>query len=141
MSPRYRSSKAPGYVVMRDARTGRPVRIPVGVIPEVFRPETWYENAYWMYSGALNREDIEEFFSKEKQEIRADFAHKLATYILNFVQNLAAAVWLVDPNRDEYLEFMKPCIEKLSALKRRARCRKDIMEMIYICLDYGMDPF
>jgi len=43
MSPKYRSSKAPGYVVMRDVRTGRPVRIPVGVIPKVLWPETWYE--------------------------------------------------------------------------------------------------
>ena len=141
MSIWYKSSKAPGYVIMRDARTGRPVRIPVGAIPKIFWPETWYENPYWMFSGALNREDIAEFFTEAAQEIRAEFAHKLATYILDFVRNLAAAAWLINPERDRYLEDMRPIIEKLAALKARATCRKDIMDMIHVCLDCALDPF
>lgn len=141
MSRRYRSSKAPGYVIMRDARTRRRVRIPVGAIPKLFWPETWYENPYWMYSGALNREDIAEFFSETAQEIRADFAHKLATYILDFAQNLAAAVWLISVHKQEYVEEMRPVIEKLAALKARATCRKDVMDMIHVCLDCALDPF
>jgi hypothetical protein len=125
---------------MRDP-SGALVRIPVGAIPKLFWPETWYENPYWQYSGALSREDVAEFFSDSKQEIRLDFAHKLATYVLDYVQNMAAVVWLMNPDKEGYLETMKPCIEKLSELKAKAKCRKDIMEMIHVCLDYAMDPF
>jgi hypothetical protein len=141
MSFRVKRSKGPAYVVMRDVRTGQPVRIPVGAIPKVFWPETWYENPYWLYSGALSRADVAEFFSDSKQEIRADFAHRLATYILDYVQNTAAVVWLMNPDKEGYLETMKPCIEKLSELKAKAKNRADIMEMIHVCLDYAMDPF
>ena len=141
MTFRVRSSKGPAYVVMRDAATGQPVRIPVGVIPKIFWPETWYENPYWMYSGGLSKADIAEFFQDPQREVRPDFAHKLATYILDYVQNMAAAVWLMNPDKDGYLKRMRPCVEKLSQLKVRARCRKDIMDMVDICLDYAMDPF
>ena len=140
MTFRVKRSQGPAYVVMRD-KTGRPIRIPVGAIPKIFWPETWYENPYWMYSGALNRADIAEFFKEQHQEIRCDFAHKLATYILDYVQNMAAIVWLMNPDKDGYLERMRPCVEKLSALKARAKSRKDIMDMIHMCLEYTMDPF
>jgi len=141
MSWRVKRSKGPAYVIMRDRESGAPVRIPVGAIPKIFWPETWYENPYWVYSGALTREDIAEFFSESQQEIRPDFAHKLATYILDFVQNMAAVVWLMTPDKEGYLENMRPCIEQLSALKARARCRKDVMDMIHVCLDHALDPF
>jgi len=141
MGGRVKSSKGPSYVVMRNRRTGLPVRIPVGAIPKIFWPETWYENPYWMYSGALSREDIAEFFEDPKREIHADFAHKLATYILNFVQNMAAISWLMTPDKKGYLDYMRPCIEKLSALKAKAKCRKDVMDMVHVCLEYAMDPF
>jgi len=141
MSFRVKSSKAPGYVIMRSVRTGQPVRISVGVIPKIFWPDTWYENPYWQFSGALSKADIMEFFGDTQREIRADFAHRLATYILDYVQNMAAIVWLMNPDREGYLANMRPCIEKLSALKAKAKCRKDIMAMISVCLDYALDPF
>jgi hypothetical protein len=81
------------------------MRIPVGTIPKIFWPETWYENPYWQFSGALSKADVAEFFQESQQEVRADFAHKLATYILDFAQNLAAVCWLVNPNRENYLEY------------------------------------
>lgn len=141
MNAKYRSSKAPSYVIMRDRGTGKPVRIPIGVIPKIFWPETWYENPYWRYSGALSRDEVFEFFSESQEEIRPDFAHKLATYILDYVRNMAAAVWLMNPYRDQYQESMTPAIEKLSALKAKVKCRKDIMDMVHVCLDYALDPF
>jgi len=103
-------SKCPSYVIIRDAGTGRLVRIPIGAIPKIFWPETWYENPYWMYSGALSRTDIVEFFGDTKREIRADLAYKLATYILDFVQNMAAVVYLMSSDKEGYLDFMKSCI-------------------------------
>jgi len=141
MSEGVRSSKGPAYVIMRNRTTGQPVRIPVGAIPKIFWPETWYENCYWAYSGALSREDIAEFFEESTREIRPDFAHKLATYILDFVQNTAAVAWLLNPDKDGYLEYMRPCIEKLSDLKGKAKSRADVMAMIHVCLDYAIDPF
>ena len=141
MTEKYRSSKAPSYVVMRDAKTGGLVRIPIGAIPKIFWPETWYENPYWKFSGALTAVDLAEFFDRPDVEIRADFAHKLATYILDFARNLAAMAWLMNPDKQGYLEDMTPCIEKLSALKARATCRKDVQDMIHVCLDYTIDPF
>lgn len=134
-------SKNPSYVVMRDRQTDQPVRIPVGMIPKIFCPETWYENPYWKYSGSLRDVDLAEFFSEPDVEIRDDFAHKLATYILDYVQNMAAVVWLMNPSKERYVEHMRPCIQKLSEVKNRARCRKDIMDMIHVCLDYALDPF
>ena len=140
MTFRVKRSKGPAYVVMRNINTGQPVRIPVGVIPKIFWPETWYENPYWMYSGALSRADVAEFF-QDQREIRPDFAHRLATYILDFVQNTAAAVWLMNTDKEGYLKHMRPCVEKLLGLKARARCRKDVKDMIDVCLDYAIDPF
>jgi len=140
MTWRAKRSKGPAYVVMRDA-SGALVRIPVGVIPKIFWPETWYEDPYWMYSGALSREDVAEFFEDPKREIHADFAHKLATYILDYVRNTCAVVWLLNPDRDAYLERMNPCVMKLSELKAKAKCRKDVMDMIHVCLEFAMDPF
>jgi len=140
MAFKVKSSKAPAYVIMRDT-SGRLIRIPVGIIPKIFWPDTWYENPYWQYSGALTRADIHEFFSESEKEIRVDFAHKLATYILDYVRNICAVVWLMNPNRDAYLEQMTPCIMKLSELKAKAKCRKDVMEMIQVCLEYAIDPF
>lgn len=141
MTWRVRRSKGPAYVIMRDARTGQSVRLPVGVIPKIFWPETWYENPYWMYSGALSRADVAEFFQDPQREIRPDFAHRLATYILNYIQNMAAIVWLMNPEKERYLRNMRTCIEKLSELKARAKRRKDVKDMIDVCLDYAMDPF
>ena len=141
MTFRVKRSKGPAYVIMRDVNTGQPVRIPVGAIPKIFWPATWYENPYWMHSGVLSKADINEFFQDTEREIRVDFAHKLASYILDYVQNMAAIVWLMNPEKERYLRNMRPCVEKLSELKARAKCRKDIEDMISVCLDYAMDPF
>lgn len=128
-------------LIVRDRRTGQPVAIPISTIPKELWPDNWYENAYWQYSKALVREEVAKFFEQSKKEIPEQLAEKLAQYIYDYAANIAVAGWLFNPNRDEYLEHMRPCLLKLSALKNKARTKKDVMDMIHTAMGYAVDPF
>jgi hypothetical protein len=134
-------SKSPSGLIVRDRRTGQPITIPLSTIPKELWPDNWYENAYWMYSRALCREEVAKFFEHSQKEIPEALAEKLAQYIYDYVANIAVAGWLFAENRDEYLEFMRPCLQKLSAKKNKSRTRKDVMDMVHIALEYAVDPF
>lgn len=134
-------SEAPRGLILRDRRTGQPVEVSISMIPKELWPETWYDNAYWMYSRALTREEIGDFFKDVKAEISEDLAQKLAKYIYDYAANCAVAAWLFSDDRESYLEYMRPCLQKLAALKAKARTKHDVMEMVHVALDYAVDPF
>jgi len=134
-------SKNPCSLIVRDRGTGRPVEVPITLIPKELWPETWYDNVYWMHSKALLREEVQQLFQDPEKDLPEELTQKVATYILDYVKNMAVAVWLFNPDKQRYLEYMRPSLTKLSALKNGARTRKDIREMISVCLDCAMDPF
>jgi hypothetical protein len=118
------------------------VEIPISAIPKELWPDNWYENAYWQYSKAVTREEIGKFFEDREEEISEDLAVKLAQYIYDYAANIAVAGWLFNAgDRDEYLEFMRPCLQQLSAMKNKARTRRDVMDMVHIAVEYAVDPF
>lgn len=138
-----KSSKSPKALTMRDRKTGQPVSIPVDLIPKELWPETWYENVYWRYSGALEAADVM-LFMAATGPITDELAQKLATYIYDFTANTAVTVWLMlaaTGTREHYLNDMRECLAKLAALKAQARTREVVMDMVHVCLDYAVDPF
>lgn len=134
-------SKHPKGLTVRDRRTGQPVTIPLAQIPKELWPDTWYDNVYWRYSRALTREEVGKFFGESIQWICEGLAQKLAQYIYDFAANTTVAVWIFNPDRENYLEYMRPCLQKLRALKNKARTREDVMDMIHVAMDYAVDPF
>lgn len=128
-------------LIVRDRETGKPVAVPISSIPEEIRPDNWYENPQWQYSRALLSEEVAEFFKDSKAEIHEQSARRLAQYIYDYAANIAVAGWLFGDNKQEYLEFMRPCLQQLRTLKEKAQTKRDILDMIHISMDYAVDPF
>jgi hypothetical protein len=134
-------SESPRGLIVRDRRTGQPVEVPLSAIPKELWPDTWYENAHWQYSKAITREEIGKFFEGRGKEISEELAIKLAQYIYDYAANIAVAAWLFNPDKEEYLEFMRPYITKLAAIKNKARTKKDVLDMLHVALECAADPF
>jgi hypothetical protein len=136
-----KSSENPAGLIVRDRRTGQLVAVPICEIPKALWPETWYANVDWQYSRAVTREEVGRFFTDPKTEISEDLARKLAKYIYDYAANVSVAGWLFSEDPDAYLEYMKPCLEKLAALKAKCRTRSGVMDMVHVAIDYAVDPF
>ena len=114
--------------------------ISVHEVPEELRPDNWYLNPYWVFSGALSREEVLKFL---RGDVDVLLARKVAQYVLDYVCNMASATYLALPpgDRDLYLRFMAPVIRRLREVKERVRSRDDVWDMVETALDVGMDPF
>lgn len=138
---KYRKSEAPSGVIVRNAKTGEPVEIPITVFPLAFHPRIWCENPYWRFSGLLTQEEVMKYMRGE--ELTPDEAHKLGDYILIWVQNNACAVWLFLPQteREGYFKKMLPIIAKLHELLGKCKSRQEVKEMMWTAIEVGLDPF
>lgn len=132
-------SKNPTGLYMRDGK-GRLVLVPLERIPKELWPDTWFENAYWRFNGALSIQDIKQLW--EDDALSEEFVQKVAQYIFDFAANCAVAVWLLDQeaHKSEYLEYVRPLLQQLSAWKQKARTRKDVLEMLRLAEAYALDP-
>ena len=76
-----------------------------------------------------------------KEPLSPDEARKLGDYIMLYVKNLACAAWLFSDDRKEYYRYMLPCIRRLSRILPKVKSRKEVWEMLDVCLEYAIDPF
>lgn len=136
-----KSCKDPVSIIVRDRRTGMPVRLSTCIIPDALRPDNWYENACWQYSRALTREEVGKFLQDQKSEIPYVLARKLAQYIYDYAANIAVAAWIFSDDRDKYYEYMLPCLQKLRQLKPKAKTKQDVLDMLHVAMEYAVDPF
>jgi hypothetical protein len=132
-------SKNPGGLYVRDTE-GIPVLVPLESIPKELWPDTWFENAYWRFNGALSLIDVKELYGQEP--VSEEFIQKVAQYIFDFAANCAVCAWLFDDaaHRQGYLEHVRPLLQQLSALKQTARNREDVHGMLDIAAAYALDP-
>jgi len=138
----YGKSEAPSGVIVRDAKTGEPIRIPISTFPLEFHPRLWCENAYWAFSKLLTQDEVTKYL-RGGEELSPDEAHKLGDYILIWVQNSACVAWLFMPQaeREGYFKAMLPIIAKLHELLGKCKSRAEVEEMMWIAMEVGLDPF
>jgi len=134
-------SEAPSGFIVRDAKTGEPVKIPISVFPLEFHPRIWCENAYWRFSGLLTQDEVMKYM--RGKELSPDEAHKLGDYILIWVQNSVCVAWLFMPQkeREGYFKAMLPVIAKLHELLGKCKSREEVEEMMWAAMEAGLDPF
>ena len=127
------------FLIVRDRRTGKPVTIATSSIPRSIRPDTWYENAYWMYHDS--RLVLEPLIRRylENEEFESHEVQYLAQYFLDYACHIAVMSYLFGGG-EETVQHNAEVIAKLRDLKKGARTRRDLVMMIHVARDYALDP-
>ena len=128
----------PGFLTVRDRRTGQPISIPISSIPREIHPSKWCENAYWMWSPA--RPILEPLIKKylDHRLLTSDEVRILADYMVDYACHIAVMGYLFGGG-ESTLEYNLECIRKLREIQPRAHTRPDLNEMINVGMDYALD--
>lgn len=130
-------------LIVRDCQTGRPVSIPIHMIPARIQPDSWFEKAYWMHRH--DRGDLEPLiqglfgdYPLSREDIR-----RLAQYVVDYAGHIAVMAWMFSPpdEREETLEYNGEAMDRLRILRNKAETKEDVREMISVGMDYALDPF
>jgi hypothetical protein len=138
-------SADPGFLVVREAGTGRPVKVSTKIFPEAFKPEVWYGNVYWRYSGMVSEDEIRAYLDNrlgKSVQITPALAAKLALYVETFAKHMAMEAWLFSPGKEKegYEKEMTPFIQKITEMRKVAKSADDVSNMVSECMDAGLDP-
>jgi len=128
----------PGFLIVRDRKTGRSKPIPISSIPREIHPSKWRENAYWMHSP--DRPILEPLVRKylEGRDLTYDEVKILANYFVDYACHIAVMGYLFGSGAFT-LEYNLECIRKLRGIQARAHMRADLNEMINVGMDYALD--
>ena len=129
---------SPGFLIVRDRKTGRPVSIPISSIPVEVHPSKWRENAYWMWSP--DRPILEPLIRKylDQKDLYDSEVRILASYMVDYACHIAVMGYLFG-GPEHNLEYNLECIRKLREIQARAHTRADLNEMINVGMDYALD--
>ena len=103
-------------------------------------------NPYWKYCGLLSEKEVIEFL-EARENCSLQLLKKVAYYVLTYAENTALAVFYFNDFDRNYFEWIKPVLEKLRELFKEVQNTNDskvafrkVMDMIWECLNYGIDP-
>ena len=133
-------------IIVRDANTGAPVRVNVRKsFPDWMIPETIFDNAYWVYSQTIGRNEVMRFLGKDLQTLEE--LRRFCLYFETYAKHIVMAVYLFNPDRTTYAESQRHYIERLTELRKTAFeetrlgwLRKIADEMLRVCIDNAVDP-
>jgi len=128
----------PGFLTVRDRKTGSPVTIPICSIPREIHPSKWRENPYWMHSP--DRPILEPLIDKylNQVDLTYDEVKILAAYMVDYACHIAVMAYLF-VGGSSTLEFNLECIRKLREIQARATTRPDLNELISVGMEYALD--
>jgi len=111
-------SSDPGSLFVRDRKTGRPVAV-----------STKEEVRHLLDYNLKRRPD----------PLSPAQIAKFALYFETYAKHIVMAAWLFNTDRDGYAAEMRPTMEKLSDIRRRAKTVADLNEMVDVGMDAALD--
>jgi len=119
-------------------------------IPAWLKPTRLHENPYYIFSGALTRDEVHQYLDKTLYtgEIDPVLAGKVATYCVDFAKHCVLANILcggpeprgavLDAKR--YEAEMRPLIEKVDRMAARAKTKQNVSDIINELMRVALDP-
>jgi len=113
-------------------------------IPAWVKPTRLHENPYYIFSGALTRDEVHQYLDKTLYtgEIDPKLAGKVARYCVDFAKHVVLAGILCGgpKNPKRYEAEMRPVIEKVDRMASQAKTRRNVSDIINELMRVALDP-
>lgn len=129
------------HLIMREAKTGLPVSIPISSIPEWLHPSKWEEQLSWQFNNRLTKTEVMSYISETLggPRISPELAKRMATYCVDYAKMIVVCAMLMGGG-PEHAEANRKTIEKVNKILEHVKSGKEVGEILDELLAVAIDP-